>query len=77
MDVVWHYGNVLYSAPTSAQKQLKAHLPEGNKTLHIPLIIVSTASTIIGGSGDVCSTTYAHADSTEPRSKPIKHSLSR
>lgn len=41
----------------NAQKQLKAHLCGWSKTVYIPLVIPSTASPIIGGSGDVCSTT--------------------
>lgn len=42
---------------TNAQKMLKAHLRGWSETLYIPLVIPSTASPIIGGSGDVCSTT--------------------
>lgn len=57
----WHHGNAFlkknFNAPPSAQKLLKAHLCGWNKTLYIPLVIPSTAFPIIGGSGDVCSTT--------------------
>lgn len=53
MDVIWHYVNV----PPNAHKLLKAHLRGLTKTLYIPLEIPSIASPVIGGSGDVCSST--------------------